>query len=34
MRGVLKSFYFCKKKVDARKGIFLSSYQNVMEMFF
>ena len=34
MRDALKSFYFCKKKIDARKGIFFLFFQIVMEMLF
>ena len=34
MRDALKSFYFRKKKVDVRKGIFFLFYQIVMETLF
>ena len=34
MRDVLKSFYFRKKTVDERKGIFFLFYQIVREMLF
>ena len=34
MRDALKSFYFCLKKADARRGIFILFYQIVMETLF